>query len=900
MVRYIVPELDSSIALSAVQIITPNKVVANHVRKLIGSNLKISHYSLESLAQNIVRRQGIGIASVLLSRRLLQNAVREVIATADVEGTARAFLGTVKDLFRSGVDLAVLRQSPDLRIQQLGKLAIAYQQQLRQNRKIDSAELYWQGKQTVNYQKAYLFYGYFLPSQAELNLINAIAGQGSILVLPQDDLLIQQGIEYLQSQGMGDKGTRSPKRHCTPKGIQATHNEETKGQGDQETRRQGDSINKQLQACFRQSANLPEQVWLHTFADLDAEVRGVLTQVKILLTKGIRAKDIVLVAKDEQLYGEALIDLAWEYDLPLQVSHEIPIEQTRLGTWLKLLLEVIRDNFPFEATAKLLSHPLSGYMSPDIWSLARAKHVTGCDRWQELGVDLSLLDLNQNSYSREFWLKRLQLILSTWDVLEKGKAWAKEAVAYYRLQEALSELTQPSTQQLSKQGFLAEISEILALLTIPSQPGTGGIELHSPNNLLGTSYDYVFILGAREGIIPKAIADDSILDFHSRKQLAKQGIKIETAVDLAQRETWEFYCLLDVPSYSLTFSYPELCDRNPTLPSPFLSRIGLQPTAIVLPIASRELARQEYLRQPNLLDKQTQSWLLFPQITQAWQVEISRQQDTANEYGGATGMAINPDSKIFSASQLTQLGQCPFKWFSARLLKLKELPEAELDLEAAVRGNLYHRTLELSLANIKTASDLAKFNQAQLAKAFTQAETELNLSQLPSWEAQRQEHLQLLTLNLAAAEFLPADREVIARETKFTMNWHGLQIRGQVDRIDRTPAGLAVIDYKSSSVTPPGVKDDRGKASIDIQLAVYQDAIALQYPDDAIDTAIYYSISQRKTISRPIKEPAELAAFAERVKIHLQQGYYPVAPDIDQKACRYCSYDLVCRKKRST
>ena len=870
MVRYILFELDTSSLNDNLQIITPNKVVANHVRQLIGSKLKISHYSLESLAQNIVRRQGVGIASTLLSRRLLQNAVREVIETKDVEGTAKAFLTTIKDLFCSGVDPSVLQQSSEPRIQQLGNLAIAYRRQLRQNQKIDRAELYWQSRE-VNYQKAYLFYGYFLPSTGELNLINAIAGQDSILVLPQDALLTQQKPqEWLQSQGWE---------------LLASNRKQS-------------NLGKQLQQSFQQQGDLPANVCLHTFTDLTAEVRGVLAQVKILLTQGIRAKDIVLVTRDEQLYGEILQDIAWEYGLPIQVSYEIPLEQTRMGAWLKLLLEVIRDNFPFEATAKLLSHPLAKYMSAEIWSQARAKHPEGFNRWQELGVDLSLLNLTSNSYSREFWLQRLQEILSTWDVLEKGKAWAKETVAYYRLQEALSELRQPSQQMLTKQAFLAEINEILALLTILSQPGTGGIELHSPGALLGTKYAHVFILGAREGILPSAIADDPILDFHSRKQLIMQGVEIETAVDLARQETLSFYCLLNVPTHSLTFSYPELSDRNPSIPSPFLTRLKLKPTQVnTLPLASVEQARQTYLSQPSLLEAQTANSLLLPQIIHNLQVEASREEATANEYNGVIDIAIAPESKIFSASQLTQIGQCPFKWFSARLLRLKELPEAELDLGAAVRGNLYHRTLELSLEQIKIASDLADFNRVQLAKAFTQAETELNLTQLSGWNRQRQEHLNLLALNLATAEFLPPDREVVATETKFDIEWHGLQIKGQVDRIDRTAAGLAIIDYKTSSVTPAGVKDAAGKANLDIQLAVYQDAIDRVYSQETIDTAAYYSLTQRKTLSHPQKEPAELAAFAERVKTHLQQGYYPVAPDLDRKACRYCSYDLVCRKR---
>ena len=860
MGRYIVSEPNFNLPhVDRFQVITPSRAIASY--------LKVPHYSLESLTQNLVRRRGIGVASALQSRRLLQDAVRDTIATEDVEGTAKAFLPTIKDLFRSGIDLVKLQTILDPRIQQLANLAIAYQDRLQQRKRIDAAQLYWQGAAEANYTKAYIFYGYFAPDKGELAVIDAIAAQDSIFVLPIDDLYPQnyEALNWLQNRGWEILDTPPQNR----------------------------GIGERLQQCFKQTATLPSNASLHVYPDLTREIRGVLAQVKVLLSQGVSPQDIVLVTKEEQLYGETLINVAWEYSLPIQVAYEIPLVQTRIGIWLELLLEVMRDNFPFEATAKLLAHPLVNKMSPQIWQQARETHPQGLTAWQELGIDLNLLNL-QGSHVQTVWSDRLLKILDCWQVLENAKYWAKEIVAYYRLQSGLKELNR-SQRQLNKRAFSAEIQEILNLLTIPAQPGRGGIELHNPTSILGTSYQYVFVLGCAAGILPKAIADDLILDFHSRKQLNKQGFKITTAMDLSLKETWDFYCLLDVPSQNITFSYPESLDRNPCLISPYLTRLQLKPeTTNELPLASIEEARRLYLRQPDRLPINTS--LLLPEISHALEVENRRESAIAPDlYDGVINHSIDPQSQIFSASQLTQLGQCPFKWFSAKLLKLKELPEANLDLDAAIRGNLYHRCLELSLSAVKTASDLAKFNQ-QLERAFNTAERELNLTELPGWQAQRQEHLKLLLLNLTTAEFLPPEREVIATETKFQMQWHGLELRGQVDRIDRTSTGLAVIDYKTSGVTPAGVKDETGKANLDLQLAIYQDAIAQQYPTETIDTAAYYSLTKQKTISRPQKDPDRLAAFAEKVKTHLTQGHYPVAPDVDRKACRYCDYDLVCRK----
>jgi ATP-dependent helicase/DNAse subunit B len=859
MHRYILSELPQfDTSHHQFQIITPSKAIA--------LKLKVPHYSLESLGQNIIRQQGLRIASALLSRRLLQDVVREVVKNRDIEGTARSFLPTIRELFRSGVDLKPLQKSASPRVKQLADLALAYQQQLHSKKYLDGAELFWQASKILtDSSTAYLFYGYFLARPDEIAFIDAVAGNNSIFISPEVSLEAEKSLVFLREKGW----------------------QVLKDQGQKVS-----NLGRELQRCFLQPQPLHNGVVLHTYDNLEAEVRGVLTQVKTLLNRGIKAQEIVLVTREETLYGETLIDIAWEYKLTVRALYEIPLEQTRFGAWLKLLLEVIESDFPFEATAKLLAHPLARLMSAETWAQAREIKPNNRESWHKLGIDLSLLNFTKNKLRRELWVKRLQDILTSWDILEKGKRWAREIVAFYRFQEALVELGKPSVN-ISAKTFIQDIKDTLALLTVPVQPGRGGVQLHTPASLLGTTYQYVFVLGVAEGILPVAIADDPVLDFFARKQLSRQGFPVETAKEIARREAAYFYHLLAIPTKKITFSYPQLISKNPVLPSPYLTRLQLQPQSLPnLPIVSIETARQIYLPQAELLNDP-----LMPQISHAWQVQLSRENHTqADEYNGLVGIKIPPESKIFSASQLTQLGQCPFKWFASHLLKLKELTEAELDLSTKFRGNLYHRCLELSLENIKTAQDLETFNRQQLEQAFIQAETELQLTQISGWDAQREEHLALLSLNLSTKEFLPPGREVFKRETEFSTQWHGLQIKGTVDRIDRNSQGLTIIDYKTSSTAPAGIKDATGKASLDIQLSLYIDAIAKIYPQESITQAAYYSLTGRKTMSRPKTNPEDLAAFAQQVKSHLETGYYPVAPDIEQKACKYCSFDSVCRK----
>ncbi|AFZ37028.1 hypothetical protein Sta7437_3530 [Stanieria cyanosphaera PCC 7437] len=877
------------------QVITPSRTTAK--------TLGVAHLSLENLAETIVRQQGIRLASSLLSYRLLRQTLQEVLRPKDLEGTVKRFFPAIKELLSQELDLTSLAQSASVRVRQLATITAVYQQKLRAKKCIDCAELFWQAARTNNYQKSYLFYGYFYPSHDELALIDAVAGDDSILVLPtgEEELFSsnREGIEFLTARGWDCKGINFALKELENKSLtfkNRVNNQISSKKPTQTTEANNyqinnDSIGKQLQQCFLHPQPLPQDVSLQIYPNLEEEVRGFLTQVKSLLNQGVSAKEIVLVARDEQLYGTTLLDIAWEYNLPLRALYAIGLEHTRMGAWLKLLLEVIDTNFPFEATAKLLSHPLARKLPNRIWQQAKLKHPQNFSAWQELEVDLSLLRLPKRN-RRDEWVQLVQNILEQFQVRQQGKRWAREIVAFYKIQEALIQLAQPEAEILTQADFFQNIRDTLALLTVPAQPGRGGIELHTPLSLLGAKYNYVFVLGTGEGIFPTTITNDSILDFFERKQLVKQGFRIETAVTITNREALAFYSLLAVPQTKIIFSYPQLIKQESILPSPYLTRLGLKPTSLPnLPVASLEKARQVYLHQPKKLKDFT-----IKQIIKAWQVEQKRETATvADEYDGVIGIPLDTNNLVFSASQLIQLGQCPFKWFAYQLLKLRELPEAELDLNTISRGNLYHRCLELSLEKVKTAADLAEFNLQQLKQAFLQAEQELKLSELPVWQTRRKEHLELLYLNLNTPEFLPAEREVVARETEFNLKWHGLQIKGKIDRIDRTTNGLTIIDYKTSSSTPPGIKNEEGKASLDLQLPLYQAAIEQTFSEPVVD-AIYYSLTKRKKISSAKRNPEKLAAFAEKVQLNLQHGYYPVAPDIEQKACQYCAFDLVCRK----
>jgi superfamily I DNA/RNA helicase len=145
--------------------------------------------------------------------------------------------------------------------------------------------------------------------------------------------------------------------------------------------------------------------------------------------------------------------------------------------------------------------------------------------------------------TRAEWVQRLQDVLNKFDVRRQAGRWAREIVAFYKLQDTLVDLAKPEAELIGLEDFAWDVIDSLALLTVPAQPGRGGVELHTPPSLFGAEFKHVFVLGAAEGILPAPVQDDPVLDFHERKQLLKHGFPLEGAAQAARREAISFYAL---------------------------------------------------------------------------------------------------------------------------------------------------------------------------------------------------------------------------------------------------------------------------------------------------------------------------------------------------------------------
>jgi ATP-dependent helicase/DNAse subunit B len=642
-----------------------------------------------------------------------------------------------------------------------------------------------------------------------------------------------------------------------------------------------------------------------SYPTIEEEVRGVLRQIKRSLQSGdFAVEDVALVARTESSYGEWVREIAWEYELPVVTHYSVTLLETRAGQWLSALLEVCeRADFPFEATARLFQHALGGKLRGELWDAtnwdeARKEHTRGAAQWDRLGLSIANISWPAEA-SRPDWCELIRATMRDLQLRELSIYRPQDLAAYEKLYEALDEFSLPRTELLTRSEIVSQLRDLLRITSVPSGTSSSGIEVHTPLSLYGASVKHVYVLGEAEGELPRPIADDAMLDFHDRKLLSDQNlVQLESAAQAARRETLSFYSLLLAAENSLSFSYPRLDGSSVVRPSPFIRRMAVP---VVHKGSEIEVAasRSELLRYQMQAGGAEESDVYIDHAKLASKVVRRREENrTLDDYTGQIGVSLSADDRTFSPSQVTTFGQCSYKWFAQKLLKLGDPEEAEDDLATNLKGLLYHEVLNQLLSKFKREENVRAAMLAELETTFDAVASGMSeLIRLSGWHGRRFELLAQLTTAINGEDFLGENSKVLATEEGFKGEWLGLQVAGRLDRMDETPDGLLVIDYKTSGSVPKGAKDENGKLKLDVQLPIYM-SIANDRAGGAAVMGYYYSLTKGEKLGKKGAEPDHegLEALVASIRAQMNAGSYPLAPDVDGAACQYCELDILCRK----
>jgi RecB family exonuclease len=820
-------------------VITPNENAAD--------TLDVKPRTLEDLAHEVL---GEGrVANPILVWRLMQEAVANTLGGEDPDGLARAMLPAIRELFRATPETSTSPGS--MRARRVFEVAEEYRRLLRERSLVDPAEVLWEAGRKCTSRLPLLVWGYPRFGRDELAFIDAVAAEGSEVRLPWgEDSLFGANLEVARELEI----------------------------------RQWSVQEAPLERVWKSGATAEALEYPH----LEAEVRGTLARVKTLLMEGVPQDDLVIVARDDSFYGPTVLSVAKEYGVPVRLHYRVTVAGTRVGAWLKMLFEAAEEGFPFEMTARLIAHPLGPGLAREGWAEARRVRASGSSSWEEYGVKLAHLDLPHiwpDEDSRASWVGRFEEFLGTCNLGNRVGSARREIVALARLREGVRWLTEPEEERISRERFLAELFEAMSVTATPAYPEGEGVALHTPLSLYGARYRYIFVLGLAEGTLPAPVAEDPTLDFHERKLLKEEGVHLELAAERARRERLSFWTLLQVPREHLVLSYPKVVGSRACLPSPYFELLEMEPSPPgSLPAASPEEARRAFLQREGYEDQ------ILKHAARAWEVERRREgTDPFDLYDGVLDLPLEAGERHFSASQLTDLLRCGFKWWAGSVLGLAEPEEGE---SPALLGWLYHKALETATRRCMEGPvrDLRSGMLGCLEETFSEAEEEVEADRMRAWGVRRRLHLEMLRNAISQGDFVLPGAEVLATEATFSGRWRGFELAGRVDRVDRTEKGLVLVDYKSGSSRPRP----------DVQLAIYREAAAeALFPGEKSRDAYYYSLRSGERIKGKQPDEEELEELAKGIHERLRSGHLP--PDVlerDQlgRACAVCSFDLVCRR----
>lgn len=135
------------------------------------------------------------------------------------------------------------------------------------------------------------------------------------------------------------------------------------------------------------------------------------------------------------------------------------------------------------------------------------------------------------------------------------------------------------------------------------------------------------------------------------------------------------------------------------------------------------------------------------------------------------------------------------------------------------------------------------------------------------------------------------ERRVLAVEKGFSLPVPetGVRIGGRFDRVERTPQGLSVIDFKST-----GPRSEESLRT-DLQLSLYALAAADLWKESVASLSILSVTESGITEQATTRTKAELADAAKAIRIlheRMQSGDVTATPSVS--TCRHCPYRNLC------
>lgn len=527
-----------------------------------------------------------------------------------------------------------------------------------------------------------------------------------------------------------------------------------------------------------------------------------------------------------------------------------------------------------------------------------------------------------------------------------------------------------------------------------------GLRVLEATDVRGLRFRAVFVAGLVEGGFPVRVSRDWIYPYEERERLKRYGLTLEdiSPATLLKEEHYFYQAVCRATEY-LFLSRPLTLDNDAeTVASYYIDEVrrAIVPAQMDTIIIREDLDGKELhdcslpkemvislvrqderhrhrgdksdLLPPPLLDRflslaQSQEYISDSALRRI-AIERERVAATFGPYDGQIteknlidllAARFGPEF-VHSASGLSVYGNCPYRFFVQRVLKLEPRGEAALDLPAMDAGKLLHDILRRFFEGHRS-QQLSKVDRNELIvelraiadHVFDEHQRVVPPLNQQIWKIDREirkillEQVLLYELdiqeNAASEGVVPAHFEIafglqspaqdpiskdepleLARST--LAGKETLKISGQIDRVDRAHDGSAIAyDYKLST----GYTKEDMKSGRSLQIPIYLEALEqLILPTHRVAGGGYYTIrgsgerrnkglhrlndlrysgiSNRASAVVSEKEWQQIRSeVIERIWQFLdglRAGTFLVRPSQNEETCKFCVYSSVCRYDR--
>jgi ATP-dependent helicase/nuclease subunit B len=679
----------------------------------------------------------------------------------------------------------------------------------------------------------------------------------------------------------------------------------------------------QAQGATVEQGELPHEsgeVLVRSCTDSQSEIRQVALWLRHLLQRepsasiGVVVPDLASLRSDierifdEVLLPEAVHDLTHKPNRPYNISLGQPLVQlpvihaaltllgllhgpSALADWNRLLLSPWLAGGDQELSrraqidAQLRRH---GEANVTLKQVKYRGEKNGCPRLIQLlqRLEEAMAQLPRRQ-SPDDWARSFRTLLqqSGWPgdssldshTYQTVQAWQKMLGHFAALSRVTANLTYNEA--------LKQLRQLANATLFQPQSKNEPVQVLGALEAVGVQFDHCWVMGLHDAVWPPAPTSNPFLPIGLQRRMQMPHASAERELAYAEQVSRRLFAAAP----QVIVSYPCREGDSDLRPSPLIEG--------------------------------------YPPLEQApWQDEVSPrfrnqlfESRQLEEYGDWQVPELPPGTQVRGGTSIFKdQAACPFRAFGRHRLNAEGLADAEPGLDAAERGNLVHRVMELLWRELKDQQSLNNLDDDGLQQLVEKnvanviADEEKQFPQVFTQRFARLEKNRLLKLTLAWLQ-LERERssfEVAAIEQERRISFAGLEMAVKADRIDRLDSGgEMIIDYKTGRTS---VNDWFGERLNEPQLPLYavtsdQQVTAIAFATLRPGDVALKGVSRDNDIAKGIK-PGEVDWYAQqglwrdeltRLGENFRRGHAEVDPKDaytqNSKACAYCDLGPLCR-----